>query len=712
MDQSFPEDDCSLGSDWDAKDYLWHPYKMTAVKISGHDSRSKKRGRARVKGPISCQVENCKNNLKDLKEYHNRYRICKMHMTKESIERNGRLERFCQQCGRFHPLEEFEGSKRSCKVRLEKHNQRRRKRAKEQSKNPGSAKSSTLNYPNSPAASKIDMELEESLTENETDPTVVASSLFPPHDQTLLYPNYPRAAYGRDSQAYLNDSVYGTARTSKADVDAFQLMPASLAESFRTFVGPDPINAFRGVTHLPMHGLNMAQEMLLSPVDKGVPLTIPLANTIFSGNPLMDPVTFVLPNATPRSIPDSGIGGFPYLLQWSPQPYAVRTRSSDSESLALNGALGEVETSREMSTACYKNLLKLTSLSVKVFDCIPGNLPPVLRKELLIAVRGGMVSEGYMRPGCVNLTFDSFQPSCSEVSVDDAVAILLSSQISFWRQHDMMVQMGNCSRWVSAGKVQASCSLESNRDLYPVVKSVRPVCVLSAAPSHRFILRGDNLDPIENISVYCRTEGKFIDLSVEAFRHGESSSLSLFIGQKLTCGTLKIEVTKNGMIDRTLPVLCVDDSGVVAEIESLYGTSGHQSDDFLFELGLAFELRCWLHALHVKRWVDTSDMRAMFASPICSYQGRLRFRNASLEEFNCCIHSACRLFTYCREQRLTHTAHYLQPLVFLASQKQTVDRTMHGNLGIERPSEKKPVESFEKHIFPQDLADNNTVTCY
>jgi hypothetical protein len=45
-----------------------------------------------------------------------------------SVLREGRPQRFCQQCGRFHPLEEFDGTKRSCRSRLQKHNARRRKR--------------------------------------------------------------------------------------------------------------------------------------------------------------------------------------------------------------------------------------------------------------------------------------------------------------------------------------------------------------------------------------------------------------------------------------------------------------------------------------------------------------------------------------------------------------------------------------------------------
>lgn len=41
--------------------------------------------------------------------------------------KDGLQQRFCQQCGRFHPLSKFDGAKRSCRDRLQRHNARRRK---------------------------------------------------------------------------------------------------------------------------------------------------------------------------------------------------------------------------------------------------------------------------------------------------------------------------------------------------------------------------------------------------------------------------------------------------------------------------------------------------------------------------------------------------------------------------------------------------------
>jgi hypothetical protein len=53
---------------------------------------------------------------------------CATCLKASSIVRNGESKRFCQRCGGFHPLQDFEGDKRSCRISLMKHNYHRRKK--------------------------------------------------------------------------------------------------------------------------------------------------------------------------------------------------------------------------------------------------------------------------------------------------------------------------------------------------------------------------------------------------------------------------------------------------------------------------------------------------------------------------------------------------------------------------------------------------------
>ncbi|XP_010537252.1 PREDICTED: squamosa promoter-binding-like protein 14 [Tarenaya hassleriana] len=74
-----------------------------------------------------CQVDFCKEDLSNAKDYHRRHKVCKLHSKASKALVGKQMQRFCQQCSRFHLLSEFDEGKRSCRRRLAGHNRRRRK---------------------------------------------------------------------------------------------------------------------------------------------------------------------------------------------------------------------------------------------------------------------------------------------------------------------------------------------------------------------------------------------------------------------------------------------------------------------------------------------------------------------------------------------------------------------------------------------------------
>uniref|UniRef100_A0ACD5YH88 Uncharacterized protein n=1 Tax=Avena sativa TaxID=4498 RepID=A0ACD5YH88_AVESA len=78
-------------------------------------------------GNVRCQVEGCGLELRAVKDYHRKHRVCEAHTKCPRVVVAGQERRFCQQCSRFHPLSEFDQNKRSCRRRLSDHNARRRK---------------------------------------------------------------------------------------------------------------------------------------------------------------------------------------------------------------------------------------------------------------------------------------------------------------------------------------------------------------------------------------------------------------------------------------------------------------------------------------------------------------------------------------------------------------------------------------------------------
>jgi len=75
---------------------------------------------------IRCLVPGCHSDLLREREFNLRNKICEFHQRAKVLVVEGAEHRFCQQCTRLHPIDAFDGNKRGCRSRLERHNKRRR----------------------------------------------------------------------------------------------------------------------------------------------------------------------------------------------------------------------------------------------------------------------------------------------------------------------------------------------------------------------------------------------------------------------------------------------------------------------------------------------------------------------------------------------------------------------------------------------------------
>ncbi|GAV90344.1 SBP domain-containing protein [Cephalotus follicularis] len=103
--------------------------ELGVSKMGSLSSGPSKRTRATGNGnqPVSCLVDGCNSDLSNCRDYHRRHKVCELHSRTPRVTIGGQNQRFCQQCSRFHSLEEFDEGKRSCRKRLDGHNRRRRK---------------------------------------------------------------------------------------------------------------------------------------------------------------------------------------------------------------------------------------------------------------------------------------------------------------------------------------------------------------------------------------------------------------------------------------------------------------------------------------------------------------------------------------------------------------------------------------------------------
>lgn len=104
-------------------------YSSGGSQESGHGNRFCRTGISSCAGSQipQCQAEGCKANLSSAKHYHRRHKVCELHSKASTVIVGGFIQRFCQQCSRFHARSEFDEGKRSCRKRLADHNRRRRK---------------------------------------------------------------------------------------------------------------------------------------------------------------------------------------------------------------------------------------------------------------------------------------------------------------------------------------------------------------------------------------------------------------------------------------------------------------------------------------------------------------------------------------------------------------------------------------------------------
>ncbi|PWA97979.1 SBP-like protein [Artemisia annua] len=74
-------------------------------------------------------VPGCEVDISELKGYHKRHRVCLDCANASNVVIDGIHKRYCQQCAKFHVLSDFDEGKRSCRRKLERHNNRRRRKS-------------------------------------------------------------------------------------------------------------------------------------------------------------------------------------------------------------------------------------------------------------------------------------------------------------------------------------------------------------------------------------------------------------------------------------------------------------------------------------------------------------------------------------------------------------------------------------------------------
>ncbi|PSC71709.1 squamosa promoter-binding 9 [Micractinium conductrix] len=112
--------------------------RVQATAGGGSPPPRRRCGGRRAATSVLCQVADCGAELVGTGGFYRRYRVCKSHSQSPSLLVAGIQQRFCQQCARFHPIEDFEPERRSCKAALERHRSKRRSSGRSGGRSSGS----------------------------------------------------------------------------------------------------------------------------------------------------------------------------------------------------------------------------------------------------------------------------------------------------------------------------------------------------------------------------------------------------------------------------------------------------------------------------------------------------------------------------------------------------------------------------------------------
>nr|TKR74336.1 squamosa promoter-binding-like protein 1 isoform X1 [Populus alba] len=566
-----------------------------------------------------CQVEDCRADLSNAKDYHRRHKVCDVHSKASRALVGNVMQRFCQQCSRFHVLQEFDEGKRSCRRRLAGHNKRRRKTHPENVVNEG-----TLNDEKGSSYLLISLlRILSNLQSNNSDQT---------KDQDLLshllrnLANLAGTTNGRSLSGYCKDLRPSSSASKKDDCINSQDVLRPLGQC-GTVPVPDLVqkrildNDIQG--GLQAHSGPQSIPLFLSrnklPAKPNEPEAtvgrIKLNN--FDLNNVYDNSQDYVENLDRSHAPVStGMGSFNC-------PLWVRSDSHKTNLPHMSG-YSDSAPSQSPSSSSGEAQVRTDRIVFKLFGKDPNDFPVALRTQILQWLSHSPTDiESYIRPGCIILTIYL----CLEKTKWEEVCLDLGASLSrlldtfrdsFWQTGWVYVRVRNSVSFIHNGRVVLDTPLPIKSNKNCRISSITPIAV-SLSERIQFVVRGFNIvQPVTR--VLCAVEGKYLvqetcydlmDGAATMNEHGKPQCLNFQCSVPNFVGRGFIEIEDHSLSSSFFPFIVaepevcseirmLEDAIQVAEtttdIHALAETMEikNQSLDFIHEMG-------WLlHRSHSK----------------------------------------------------------------------------------------------------------------
>ncbi|KAG2544740.1 hypothetical protein PVAP13_9KG378097 [Panicum virgatum] len=578
---------------------------MESSDVNEDDRNGKK---IRVQGGSSngpaCQVEGCGADLSAAKDYHRRHKVCEMHAKASTAVVGNTVQRFCQQCSRFHLLQEFDEGKRSCRRRLAGHNRRRRKTRPDIAiGGTASIEDKVSNYlllsligicANLNSDSVQHSNSQELLSTLLKNLGSVAKSLEPKELCKLL------EAY----QSLQNGSNAGTSGTTNAAEEAAGPSNSKL---------PFGNGSHRGQASSSVVPVQSKATVVVTPE----PASCKLKD--FDLNDTCNDMEGFEDGQEGSPTPAFKAADSPNCASWMQQdstqsPPQTSGNSDSTSTQSLSSSNGDAQ-------------CRTDKIVFKLFNKVPSDLPPVLRSQILGWLSSSPTDiESYIRPGCIILTvyLRLVESAWRELSGNMSLhldKLLNSSTDNFWASGLVFVMVRQQLAFMHNGQIMLDRPLAPSSHQYCKILRVRPVAAPYSATIN-FRVEGFNLLSTSS-RVICSYEGCCIfqeDTDTVADDAEDIECLSFCCSVPGSRGRGFIEVEDSGFSNGFFPFIIAekDVCSEVSELESIFESSSDEYavvDDNARDQALEFlnELGWLLHrANRMSKQAETDTPLAAF----------------------------------------------------------------------------------------------------
>ncbi|MBA0862258.1 hypothetical protein Goshw_006396 [Gossypium schwendimanii] len=431
-----------------------------------------------------CQVEDCGADLSHAKDYHRRHKVCEMHSKASKALVGNVMQRFCQQCSRFHVLQEFDEGKRSCRRRLAGHNKRRRKT------NPDAiVNSNSLNDGQTSGYLLLSLlRILSNMHSNRSDQTT---------DQDLLTHLLRSLASRTGEQGGRNMSGL---LPEACDLEAVSALFSN---------GQGPLRPFKH--HITGTASEIPHTGKQSCDTKGAEVPSNTAGAVKINNFDLNDIYIDSDDETDG-------------IERSPAPVNAGTGSLDCPSWVQQDShqSSPPQTSRNSDSASAQSpssssgdvQSRTDRIVFKLFGKEPNDFPLVLRAQILDWLSHSPTDiESYIRPGCIVLTIYLRQAEAAwdELRYDLSFSLsrlLRCSDDTFWRTGWICIRVLDQIAFIYNGQVVVDTSLPLRSNHYSKIMSVKPIAI-SATERAQFSVKGINLSQPAT-RLLCAVEGKYL----------------------------------------------------------------------------------------------------------------------------------------------------------------------------------------------------------